>query len=270
MSYQPDSALLRRPVELRLQIYEYAWTIPYEKKFFIPRCSSKLKATYLEAQLSAICTLGAICRTIREEAYSEYFHVTQIFLGWGHTNRRPFVDMALELHLQDNDRKAREVIQSSYLLKTQARHVCLRWEHNLEITMTCLTARIENTIITLDVVCDASWFDHCIEMGDWGAVGEKVNEIAASYYDDRHSERVRSFWFMFPHGILKKAVVRTCLTDPNAVNRFVEEDSVGFQRFKRDVATLVSPRKEEQEERPYRFKNHIGALDLHWPRVDRI
>ncbi|KAK1777461.1 hypothetical protein QBC45DRAFT_187117 [Copromyces sp. CBS 386.78] len=270
MSYQPDPPLLRLPVELRLEIYQYFWTIPCEKKYFIPRSANKLKATYLEAQLSAICTLGSICRQIRDEAYGEYFHTTQIFLGWALIDLRPFVDMAFEHELQDNDRKARELIHNSYLLKTQARHVCLRWEHNLEITMTCLAARFENTIITLDVVCDASWFDHRLGRGDWGEAEEEVNEIAVSHYDDHHSERVRSFWFMFPRGILEKAVVRTCLTDPNAVHIFVEEDSAGFQRFKRDVATLVSPRKEEQEERPYRFKNHIGALDLHWPRVDRI
>ncbi|KAK3338292.1 hypothetical protein B0H65DRAFT_552761 [Neurospora tetraspora] len=271
MSYQPESPLLRLPVEVRLEIYQHLWTIPWEKKHLVRRCAYKLKATYLKAQLSAICTLGAICRTIHYEAYAEYFHTTQTYLSG-------YVNPDLEIYLGDNDRKALELIQNSYLLKTQTRHVCLRWVHvdhlkdtleeqleeelevweidnlertntNLNIVMNCLKTRFQNAI-TLDIVCDEICF----------------NGITTNYYDDRDSERIRSLRFRN----LEKAVVRTCLTDPDGVKWFNEENLAWFQRLKEDVATLGAPRKEGQEERSYRFTNHIGGLDLNWPRFDRI
>lgn len=85
MGSQPESSLLHLPYEVLLKIYQHFWTIPREEKyFFYSEYPVILKSTYLKAQLSEICTLGAICRTIRDEAYSEYFHTTQIYVGWGH------------------------------------------------------------------------------------------------------------------------------------------------------------------------------------------
>ena len=83
MDSTPTPSLLGLPVELRLEIFGYFWTIPYEEHFLEPttepypgyyeeqidaRC---LKVSYLKAQLSAISTLGAICQKIRHEAYAE-------------------------------------------------------------------------------------------------------------------------------------------------------------------------------------------------------
>ncbi|KAJ4392630.1 hypothetical protein N0V85_006916 [Neurospora sp. IMI 360204] len=265
MGYQPESPLLRFPVEVRLEIYRHFWTIPCEKKHLVRRCAYKLKVTFLKAQLSAICTLGAICRRIRDEDYAEYFHITQaryVCLRWVYVD---YFKDTLEEQLEE-ELEAREIDDLE------------RTNTNLNIVMNCLKTRFQNAI-TLDIVCDEIWFEDSI----WRKWREDVkndlqmlqlldariyslNSLTTNYYNDRGSERIRSLRFRN----LEKAVVRTCLTDPDGVKWFNKENLAWFQRLKEDVATLGAPRKEGQEERSYRFKNHIGALDLNWPRFDRI
>lgn len=257
MARQIDSALLRLPAELRLKIYEYCWTIPCEEKYLIPRTGGhKLKATYLKAQLSAICTLGSICRQIRTKAYDEYFHTTQVFLGWEHNELpRGFIedDTNVEFDLQDNDAESRGLISNSYLLQTQARHICLNWDNSLEFPMRHYLAalrRFQNRITTLEVVSDHDWFDtrpledDTQEAQEEEAAVQDVYEVLWVTYGDNHSERTRSLRSIFRHGI-EKAAIRTYSVelDADAVNWSVKADSPKFQRFKEDVATLVAPRK---------------------------
>lgn len=333
---QQGPSLLDLPVELRLQIYEYFWSIPEENKFFVSGIPNpcSLKATYLKTQLSAICTLGAICRTIRQEAYSEYFHTTQVYLGWGHLDLPAYLDRRVDYHreacLQPHDRQALELLQNSYLLQTQARHVCLRWvyiEHppktwlerseyypwelnkieednaNLDIAVECL-ARFQN-ITTLHVMCDDLWFGDRIWKIDCNmarrlrvippmVIGglDEWNRNRDGYYDDCHAERIKSLRF----SRLEKAVVGIPLTDRDGVRWFQRVNREWFWRLKGDVEGLVATGKvstvgmlcvidsqavlvnanhwlceqEGEEERSYRFKNYLGALDLHWPRVHEI
>lgn len=126
----------------------------------------------------------------------------------GHSNLQTYlsgyVNPDLEIYLGDNDRKALELIQNSYLLKTQTRHVCLRWVHvdhlkdtleeqleeelevweidnlertntNLNIVMNCLKTRFQNAI-TLDIVCDEIWFEDSI-WRKWREGGKNDSQI---------------------------------------------------------------------------------------------
>lgn len=83
--------------------------------------------------------------------------------------------------MQPRHREALELIQSSYLLKIQARHICVRWVHvphltevaeltqtshgvwrsenvehpnaNLDIALNCFATRFQNAV-TLEIICD--------------------------------------------------------------------------------------------------------------------
>ncbi|KAK3338291.1 hypothetical protein B0H65DRAFT_317869 [Neurospora tetraspora] len=304
MNSAPKPSLLGLPVEVRLQIYQHIWTISQEEqylgwaytgRYYCQREITYLKASYLKAQLSAISTLGAIYQKIRNEAYAEYFHTTQIYLGWGYFD---FWEMS---PFYQHDREALELIRTSYLLQTRARHICLHWvdvppfeplgplgisraqqdryfvtkrmRDNHKIAMECLETRFPNAI-TLDVICDVNPFDDAFWYF-WRAqhfelsinITENFN-MSESYYGDRDSERIKSL----PFRRLEKAVVRTVSrTYPRGMSLFRDhEEAAWFRRFKEDVATLVAPREEGDEDRSYIIKNHIGGIYLKWPRSYKI
>ncbi|KAK1777462.1 hypothetical protein QBC45DRAFT_469581 [Copromyces sp. CBS 386.78] len=289
MSSAPTPSLLGLPVELRLQIYQHIWTIPHEEHILVQIHADYsryfeehplfLKTSYLKSQLSAICTLGAISQQMRNEAYAEYFHTTQIYLGWG------FFDYWNMGSFYLHDKQALELIRTSYLLQTQARHICLHWadvprfklleppvvaemsranhtryhaekrmSDNYKIAMECLETRFPNAI-TLDVICDVDpcdemfWefcrlhdFEH--ERGPWGRRFNSSEDFKMfdNYYGNRASKRIRSLPF---RGKLEKAVVRPVLhTFPRARELFKDhEKAAWFRRFQKDVATLAAPHK---------------------------
>ncbi|KAK3398577.1 hypothetical protein B0T20DRAFT_411530 [Sordaria brevicollis] len=289
-SSHPMPGLLRLPTELRLEIYKHVWTIPRKKKYLFSRGYGWfLKAKYVEAQLSAIRTLGAICRTIRNEAYSEYFQTTQIYLGFSHYKNT----------FKGNDKKVLKLIENSYLLMTQARHICVLWDHNpnpndltnldykdvqhrnsrLVTVFKCLDTRFQNAI-TLEIILEDVFLFNNPTWSNWRSYGgESVlplnigyadfKAIPDSFYDDHHSERIRSLRF---HQ-LEKAVVRTSqvLTDPDAIEWFNKDCRKWFERFESDLASLVTAKpKEEDKPESYIIKNHIGNLSPFWPLSDKV
>lgn len=247
MNSAPKPLLLGLPAELRLHIYQYFWSIPQEGHILpVPQRydpyqylhdQSKhvrhLKVSYLKAQLTAISTLGAICQKIRYEAYAEYFDTTQIYLGWG------FFDFMNMESFFPHDKQAMELIRTSYLLQTQARHICLHWADvppwepelggdsvwmppalparyramtrmvdNHRIAMECLETRFTNAI-TLEVLCDVAcdeefWLYHRQGLPVLWPFIATWDSRGEMYYGSWRSQRIRALPF---RGKLQKAVV---------------------------------------------------------------
>lgn len=100
-------------------IYRYAWTV--NPKPHTVRLSGQLRTTYLEAQLSAIGKLGAICQKMRTEVIDDYFHHAQAYLRWddnGTGCKSPF------------NVRYPEIIMGSTLLLENLRHVCIYWTNS--------------------------------------------------------------------------------------------------------------------------------------------
>ncbi|KAK3948110.1 hypothetical protein QBC32DRAFT_66357 [Pseudoneurospora amorphoporcata] len=126
MASNSKPTILALPLEIRHEIYRYAWTLQVDtNKYVGQRFPSWLNKSYVKLQVGQVQKLVSICRQMRDEVLSEYFHRTQVYFRWHrgqlahhtsiHNNRpRPEFD-------------APHCIQFSHLL-THYTHVSLQWE----------------------------------------------------------------------------------------------------------------------------------------------
>lgn len=267
MGSQSVPPFLRLPVEVRLMIYKYAWTV--SELDYIDMCVvgnyyavSQVKPDYLKAQLSAIRKLGAINQRIRAEAYLEYFGHTQIKVTYEDA-------WTPDPMIGDWNRSALYILGGSYLLQTQAQHVQLHWSAwldndsietrmnepgiralkqeellNEQWAIECVS-RFKN-LKTLEIIVDDGshwlrtdsfwrrWKDVSNERGvaHWEAA-----EITRVFYDDeRRAKLIKGL--ETHHQKLEKAVVRADVSDPQIVKLFNEEFE-WWRQLKEDLATLV-------------------------------
>ncbi|EGO57527.1 hypothetical protein NEUTE1DRAFT_129453 [Neurospora tetrasperma FGSC 2508] len=128
MSSEAKPPILAAPLEIRFEIYRHVWMIPDSD---LPRLLEACRQQsgrvhlypeiyYFRHQVELLNALVSICRQIRDEVLSEYFHQTQV----GVSNWRDHNPMLKEVLLLPLDMQH---IQSSLLFVSYTQHVSLFW-----------------------------------------------------------------------------------------------------------------------------------------------
>ncbi|KAJ4399451.1 hypothetical protein N0V85_006021 [Neurospora sp. IMI 360204] len=83
MANQSKISFLDLPAEIRLQIYRLTWNVdhePYNFEVISSHDPGAVRHDLLKEQLVGLRKLGSLCQTIRNEALTEFFWQTQIYL----------------------------------------------------------------------------------------------------------------------------------------------------------------------------------------------
>ncbi|KAK3338299.1 hypothetical protein B0H65DRAFT_582038, partial [Neurospora tetraspora] len=209
------SPLLNLPAEVRIIIWKAAWTMHGIGK----KSAEHPVADYASTQIRAICLLGKICRQIRNEAYAEFFHRTQLVC-----RRRTNSLMTLI------DEPVMDIIFKSNLIQQNIRHVSFHWWRFKDFylyNVLRLLARAPQ-LSTLEIVFT--------DPGLWskyrpGIVSERRNEpVMEKYFDPRRYKLV----LKGPPLSLDKITFKLDFQSGKSVE--IWENTKWFQDIKRDIA----------------------------------
>ncbi|ESA43176.1 hypothetical protein GE21DRAFT_4105 [Neurospora crassa] len=151
MASEAKPPILAVPLEIRFEIYRHTWTIPFSdarelSEGMFGRWSSQSlnsEMCYFNLQVRQLHALVSICRQIRNEVLSEYFHQTQVIF----CNR-----LTISPEIQHPAYSIAHRIQSSLLFASYTQHVRIRWITNNTSTLVWLLQL--KRLKTLELIID--------------------------------------------------------------------------------------------------------------------
>ncbi|KAJ4379929.1 hypothetical protein N0V85_008826, partial [Neurospora sp. IMI 360204] len=238
MASEAKPPILAAPVEIRLEIYRYTWTISFNCKeysdIFAHPLSLEHEVVYFRLQVEQLHKLVSICRQMRNEVLSEYFHRTQVYLrsifvgttGANRLNRLPY---------------AMNYIRSSPLFASHTQHVSLHWHPDeSKVMASTLDWLLQlKQLKTLELVITHSKLPHINFKNDGENGFPQIMKLALDdYFGSRHFQRLTTL------RNLEKIVVKLCFrmrwaTRGPQVHAGIWERTPRFQKIKETLSESV-------------------------------